>query len=161
MDNDQHDDFQKGDSGAGLTYPCPCNDIKKGGHIMIKDKPCKVADISVSKTGKHGHAKANITAYDIFTNKKYEDIFPTSHNVDVPFIKKTEVDLIAISEDGTVTYIGEDGENRDDLKLPEGGEEDAWVEDLKKAEEENKSIKITVMEAMGMEKIVSFREVKG
>ena len=157
---EENNDFQKGDSGAGLTYPCPCNDIKKGGHIMMKEKPCRVADISVSKTGKHGHAKANITGYDIFTNKKYEDIFPTSHNVDVPFIKKTEVDLIAISDDGTVTYIDEAGENRDDLKLPDG-EEDDWVDDLRKAEEEGKSIKFTVMEAMGIEKIVSFREVKG
>ena len=41
------EDFQKGDSGAGLTYPCPCNDIKKGGHIMMKEKPCKVSEISV------------------------------------------------------------------------------------------------------------------
>ena len=126
---------------------------------MIKEFPCKVADISVSKTGKHGHAKANITAYDIFTSKKYEDIFPTSHNVDVPFIKKTEVDLIAISEDGTVTYIGEDGENRDDLKLPDSTE-DEWVEDLKKAEKDGRSVLITVMMAMGKEKIVSFREIK-
>eukprot|EP00593_Proboscia_inermis_P004798 CAMPEP_0171322240 /NCGR_PEP_ID=MMETSP0816-20121228/114836_1 /TAXON_ID=420281 /ORGANISM="Proboscia inermis, Strain CCAP1064/1" /LENGTH=82 /DNA_ID=CAMNT_0011820667 /DNA_START=291 /DNA_END=539 /DNA_ORIENTATION=- len=26
---------------------------------MIRDKPCKVLSISVSKTGKHGHAKCN------------------------------------------------------------------------------------------------------
>lgn len=158
---EDHDVFQKGDAGSGLTYPCPCNDIKKGGHIMIKGFPCKVAEMSVSKTGKHGHAKANITAYDIFTEKKYEDIFPTSHNVDVPFVKKTEVDLISIGEDGTVTYITEEGENRDDLRLPEGVDDQKWVDDLRKADEEGKSIKFTVMEAMGIEKIVSFREVKG
>lgn len=153
------DDFQKGDSGAGLTYPCPCNDIKKGGHIMMKEFPCKVSEISVSKTGKHGHAKANIVGYDIFTGKKYEDIFPTSHNVDVPFIKKTEVDLIAISGDRTVTYTDENGENKDDLVL-QADEEDDWVPDLIKAESEGKNILITVMQAMGKEKIVGFREVK-
>src|SRR3990167_15602 len=54
------EEFAKGDSGAGLTFPCPCNDIKKGGYIMVKEKPCKVSEMSVSKTGKHGHAKANI-----------------------------------------------------------------------------------------------------
>lgn len=156
---EQHDDFQKGDAGSGLTYPCPCNDLKKGGNVMIKGYPCKIADMSTSKTGKHGHAKANITGYDIFTAKKYEDIFPSSHNIDVPFVKKTEVDLIAISEDDTVTYIGEDGINRDDLKLPPAAD-DEWVDDMRKAEAEGKSIKFTVMEAMGLEKIVSFREVK-
>lgn len=157
---EDHGDFQKGDAGAGLTYPCPCNDIKKGGHIMMKEKPCRVSEISVSKTGKHGHAKANITGYDIFTGKKYEDIFPTSHNVDVPFIKKTEFDLIAIGDDGTVTYTSETGENKDDLMLPDEAE-DPWVEELKKSEAEGKNILITVMEAMGQEKIVSFREIKG
>ena len=153
------ENFEKGDSGAGLTYPCPCNDIKKGGHIMMKEKPCKVSEISVSKTGKHGHAKANIVGYDIFTNKKYEDIFPSSHNVDVPFIKKTEVELIALSADGTVTYTDEKGENRDDLIL-QSEEEDDWVVDLKKAEAEGKNILITIMEALGKEKIVSYREIK-
>ena len=153
------ENFEKGDSGAGLTYPCPCNDIKKGGHIMMKEKPCKVSEISVSKTGKHGHAKANIVGYDIFTNKKYEDIFPSSHNVDVPFIKKTEVELIALGADGTVTYTDEKGENRDDLIL-QSEEEDDWVADLKKAEAEGKNILITIMEALGKEKIVSYREIK-
>ena len=153
------ENFEKGDSGAGLTYPCPCNDIKKGGHIMMKEKPCKVSEISVSKTGKHGHAKANIVGYDIFTNKKYEDIFPSSHNVDVPFIKKTEVELIALSADGTVTYTDEKGDNRDDLIL-QSEEEDDWVADLKKAEAEGKNILITIMEALGKEKIVSYREIK-
>ena len=30
-------------------------------------------------------AEANITALDIFTNKKYEDVAPTSHNLAAPF----------------------------------------------------------------------------
>ena len=160
MEDDTHDDFQKGDAGAGLTYPMACGDVKKGGHIMIKEKPCKVSDISTSKTGKHGHAKSNVTGYDIFTNKKYEDIFPSSHNVDIPFVKKSEFDLIALSEDGTVTYTDESGDNKDDLTLPDEST-DEWVADLKKSEAEGKNILITVMEAMGEIKIISFREVKG
>ena len=37
---------------------------------FLKEKPCKIIEITTSKTGKHGHAKANITGIDIFTGKK-------------------------------------------------------------------------------------------
>ena len=50
--------------------PPPPHQVKKGGFVCIKGHPCKVIEITTSKTGKHGHAKANITAVDIFTNKK-------------------------------------------------------------------------------------------
>lgn len=43
----------------------------------------QVIDVSTSKTGKHGHAKCNFTATDIFTGKKLEDMCPSTHNVEV------------------------------------------------------------------------------
>jgi translation initiation factor 5A len=58
--------------------------IKKGGHVVIKGFPCKVAEYSTAKTGKHGSAKANIMGYDIFSGKKYEMFAPTSATAQEP-----------------------------------------------------------------------------
>merc|ERR1711896_37952 len=86
---------------------------------MIKGHPCKCCEVSTSKTGKHGHAKAHIVALDIFTGKKYEDLCPTSHNLEVPFVKRTEFQLLtADGESGEVSLLLESGETKDDLNLP-------------------------------------------
>merc|ERR1712178_516976 len=54
-----------GDAGAAATKPMEAGQVRKGGFIMIKGKPCKVLDVSTSKTGKHGHAKCHFVASNI------------------------------------------------------------------------------------------------
>merc|ERR1711988_997550 len=85
--------------GASDTYPQQAGEIRKGSFLMIKGNPCKCCEVSTSKTGKHGHAKAHIVAIDIFTGKKMEDLCPTSHNLDVPFVKKTEYQVLSADAD--------------------------------------------------------------
>jgi hypothetical protein len=34
-------------------------------HVVIKGRPCKIVDMSTSKTGKHGHAKVHLVAIDV------------------------------------------------------------------------------------------------
>ena len=64
-------EFQNAASGASETYPMQCSALRKNGYVVMKGRPCKIVDMSTSKTGKHGHAKVNLTGIDIFTNKKY------------------------------------------------------------------------------------------
>jgi translation initiation factor 5A len=133
---------------------------------MIKGHPCKVAAVTTSKTGKHGHAKAHIVALDIFTSKKYEDLCPTSHNVEVPFVKRTELQCLSADPDsGEVSLLLESGETKDDLNLPkfvkigEPTEDDVKLSDeiavaVDKAE---KTVIVAVLEACGEQKIVGMK----
>ena len=82
-----------GASGASDTYPAQCSSLRKGGHVMIKNRPCKIVEMSTSKTGKHGHAKVHLVALDIFTGKKLEDICPSTHNMNVPNVKRTDLQV--------------------------------------------------------------------
>ena len=37
--------------------------------IYYQNRPCKIVEMSTSKTGKHGHAKVHLVALDIFTGE--------------------------------------------------------------------------------------------
>lgn len=160
-DNEQQfdEEFEKTESGASLTYPTSAGSIKKNGFMVINGRPCKVVDYSTAKTGKHGHAKASITGIDIFNGKKMEDSLPTSHNVEVPNIKRTEWQAIAVDGDGYLTLMNDKGETRQDLKLPDETEDDTVVaERIKDGLDAGKDIFVTVLAAMNIEKINECKE---
>ena len=52
-------DFTTAESGASTTYPMQCSALRKNGFVVLKGRPCKIVEMSTSKTGKHGHAKVN------------------------------------------------------------------------------------------------------
>lgn len=124
--------------------------------MCIKGKPCKVISVSTSKTGKHGHAKCNFTAIDIFTNKKYEDIIPSTHPTTVPNVTRKEYSLVNISEDDFCSLMDEEGNVREDVKLPDVPE--TFGREIREMFDSGKSYSVAVMSAMGHEQIISIKE---
>ena len=55
------DQFESASSGASDTYPKQCSALRKNDFVVIKGRPCKIVEMSTSKTGKHGHAKVCTT----------------------------------------------------------------------------------------------------
>ena len=70
--------------------------LKPGGFILIEDGVCQIKGIDKSKPGRHGSTKARISAFDIFTGQKKNLLKPTSAEVDVPIIKKSTAQVVAI-----------------------------------------------------------------
>ncbi|MFW9802218.1 MAG: translation initiation factor IF-5A [Promethearchaeota archaeon] len=69
--------------------------LKPGSYFLIDGEPCRVISIEKSKPGKHGSAKANITAVGFFDNRKRNVIMPADRQVDVPLIDKRSATIIA------------------------------------------------------------------
>jgi len=145
--------FEAADSGASATFPMQCSALRKNGFVMLKGRPCKIVEMTTSKTGKHGHAKVHLIGLDIFTNKKAEDICPSTHNMDVPFVKREDYQLMDISDDGFLTLMGDGGELREDLKLPEG----ELGGQLKNEYDGGREILCTVLKACGEECVIAIK----
>merc|ERR1712057_66547 len=130
MADEDYEITGSGDAGAAHTKPMEAGQVRKGGFIMIKGKPCKVVDVSTSKTGKHGHAKCHFVATNIFTNKKQEELCPATHNIDVPFVTRKDYQVMDIGDEadgGYLSLMDEEGNTREDLVLPsmvDGANED-------------------------------------
>lgn len=89
----------------------------------------------------------------LLIDRKYEDLSPSTHNMDVPNVSRQEYALLNI-DDGFLSLMLADGSMKDDVKLPEG----ELGEKLEEEFDEGKELVVTVVSSMGEEQALSYKE---
>jgi translation elongation factor P/translation initiation factor 5A len=91
--------------------PIQASLCRKGVFVLMSGNPCKVAELKISKTGKHGSSKAAMFGYDLITNRKYQETVP-GHATLLEYVpKKMEYEVVDIGG-GEITAITPEGEEK-------------------------------------------------
>jgi translation initiation factor 5A len=83
-----------------MSKPVDVGSLRVGGYMIIDGEPCHIVDITKSKPGKHGSAKARIVAIGVFDNMKRQFVKPVDLNAEVPIIDKRMGQVFAVSPNG-------------------------------------------------------------
>ena len=70
----------------------------RGTNILIDKEPYTIKKIDMSKTGKHGHAKARIEAVGIINEQKKVFVVPGHERLEIPLINKRKGQVLSIAE---------------------------------------------------------------
>merc|ERR1712080_329747 len=120
-----------GFKGMSHTHPKEAHHVKKGCYVMLKDRPCKIVEVKTSKTGKHGHAKCNITGLDILTGKKYNEVHPGHKGLRAFDQCKKEFDVIDINSE-TIFLLDPETSEQEELARTKGNDTELVQEMHKK-----------------------------
>ncbi|MCD6431441.1 translation initiation factor IF-5A [Candidatus Bathyarchaeota archaeon] len=119
----------------GVSKPVGVGSLRVGGYIIVDGEPCRIVDLTKSKPGKHGAAKARIVAIGIFDGVKRSFVKPVDANVEVPIIEKRTGQVFAMTPSGvqimdleTYEYLDAPFPEDEDLKakLTPGVEIEYW-----------------------------------
>jgi translation initiation factor 5A len=83
-----------------MSKPVDVGSLRVGGYMVIDGEPCHIVDITKSKPGKHGSAKARITAIGVFDGVKRSFVKPVDLNAEVPIIDKRMGQVFAVNPSG-------------------------------------------------------------
>ncbi len=118
-----------------LSKPVDVGSLRVGGYIIVDGEPCRIVDITKSKPGKHGSAKARIVAIGIFDGVKRSLVKPVDAGSEVPIIEKKSGQVFAVTPSSvqimdleTYEYLDAPFPEEEDLKakLVPGVEIEYW-----------------------------------
>ncbi|MGB9713477.1 MAG: translation initiation factor IF-5A [Candidatus Bathyarchaeales archaeon] len=118
-----------------MSKPVDVGSLRVGGYMIVDNEPCRIVDITKSKPGKHGSAKARIVAIGIFDGVKRSIVKPVDSNIEVPIIDKRSGQIFAVTPSSvqimdleTYEYLDAPYPEEEDLKakLTPGVEVEYW-----------------------------------
>jgi translation initiation factor 5A len=77
-------------------------EARVGTNILLDGEPYTVKKMDVSKTGKHGHAKARIEAVGIINGNKKVFVVPGHDRLEIPMVNKNKGQVLSKGEKGSV-----------------------------------------------------------
>lgn len=139
------------------VYYMQVSELRIGSYIIINDGACIIIAMTKSKTGKHGSSKAHITAKNIFTHKKVETLMSCSENAKIPRVTKRNYDVLDLGDDGSISLLNSKMEEVTNLVKMDLDEP---CLKLKKLFNEGLNVQLTVISALGINKVFDCTEAK-
>jgi translation initiation factor 5A len=118
-----------------MSKPVDVGSLRVGGYMIIDNEPCHIVDITKSKPGKHGSAKARIVAIGVFDGQKRQFVKPVDSNAEIPIIDKRPGQVFTVNPNSvqimdleTYEYVDAPFPEEEDLKakLTVGAEIEYW-----------------------------------
>jgi translation initiation factor 5A len=118
-----------------MSKPIDVGSLRVGGYMLIDNEPCRIVDITKSKPGKHGSAKARIVAIGVFDGQKRQFVKPVDSNAEIPIIDKRPGQVFTVNPNSvqimdleTYEYVDAPFPEEEDLKakLTVGAEIEYW-----------------------------------
>lgn len=79
-----------------MSKPVDVGSLRVGGYVIVDDEPCRVVNLTKSKPGKHGSAKARVIAIGVFDETKRTFVKPINAQIEVPMINKKGGQVLAL-----------------------------------------------------------------
>jgi len=90
-------------------------EARVGTNILLEGEPYTIKKIDISKTGKHGHAKARIEAVGIINGQKKVFVIPGHDRLEIPLINKRKGQVLS-KNDGKASVM--DLESFETIEVP-------------------------------------------
>ncbi|WVZ90338.1 hypothetical protein U9M48_036647 [Paspalum notatum var. saurae] len=162
-DSEEHHFESKADAGASKTYPQQGRNYPQERLPRHQEPPLQVTLFSATskvlntfslswrfqplKLGSMVMPSATLLLLTSLISRSLKILSHLHTTVmSVPHVNRTEYQLIDISEDGFVSLLTENGNTKDDLRLPT---DDNLLTQIKDGFAEGKDLVVTVMSAMG------------
>ena len=86
---DDESTFPKGDYSQSDFYKTKCLKLCKNDFVVLEERPCKIVETATTPLSK-ANARKHLVGIDIFTSKKYSDVFYVTDQMIVPNVFEKE-----------------------------------------------------------------------